>query len=263
MQTIYSGEHSIVFGDKHSWEDWGLVPSSLPIISMPEVNENIIEVPGMNGVLDLSDVPLGFPTYKMREGSLEFKIAHDVTGLSWAESYAMIASYLHGRTRRCILTDDRSYFYTGRFKISDLKSDKMCNTITIDYVLNPFKEMIWTTCEDWQWDPFDFIYGEITQSDFKNIPISSSTVNPIRWTQNQIGAKPVCPTITVNSDNGDGMTFRYFNSIQGETFKEFHLDDGENVNPQIEFACPDPDEITAISVIGSGFISIDFRPGRL
>lgn len=263
MQTIYSGEHSIVFGDKHSWEDWGLVPSSLPIIAMPEVNENIIEIPGMNGVLDLSDVPLGFPTYKMREGSLEFKIAHDVTGLDWTETYSMIAAYLHGRKRTCILTDDRSYYYTGRFKISDLKSDKMCNTITIDYVLNPFKEMIWTTCEDWQWNPFDFIYGEITQSDFKDIPILSSSTNVIRWTQNQVGSKPVSPTITITSDGGTGMTFKWFNSIQGETWKTLQLPDGITNNPQIEFVCPDSDNVTAISVIGSGTMSVDFRPGRL
>jgi hypothetical protein len=263
MQTIYSGEHSVIFGDKHSWEDWGLVPASLPIIAMPEVNENIIEVPGMNGVVDLSDVPLGFPTYKLREGSLEFKIAHDTSERTWSETYSMIASYLHGRRRTCILTDDRSYYYTGRFKISELKSDKMCNTITIDYVLDPFKEMIWTTCGDWEWDPFDFIYGEITQGDFKNIPVSASSTNLIRWDQNQIGAKPVVPTITVNSAGGNGMEFRYANSIQGNTFKSFQLSDGENYNPQIEFACPDPDNFTAISIIGSGTISIDFRPGRL
>lgn len=263
MQTVYNGEHSIVFGSKHSWEDWGLVPSSLPIVNMPEVNENIIEIPGMNGVLDLSDIPLGFPTYKQRSGSWEFKIAHDVTGLSWADTYSMISAYLHGRKRTCILTDDRSYFYTGRFKISSLKSDKMCNTITIDYDLSPFKEMIWTTCEDWQWDPFDFIYGEITQSDFKDIPVSSGSVNLIRWTQNQIGARPVVPTITVNSDGGEGMEFRYYNTVQGESWKTFQLEDGETYDPLIEFACPDPEDATGISILGSGTISIDFRPGRL
>ncbi|MBO4736248.1 MAG: hypothetical protein J5614_07610, partial [Paludibacteraceae bacterium] len=235
----------------------------LPIVSMPEVVSNVIEVPGMNGVLDLSEVPLGFPTYRQRQGSWEFKIAHDQSNMDWVETYSTIAAYLHGRRRTCRLLDDKSYYYTGRFKLNELKSDRMCNTIVIEYDLAPYKEMLWTTCEDWEWDPFDFIYGEITQSDFKNIPISGSSVNMHEWTHNQVGSKPVVPTITVNSTNGEGMEFRLANTIKDASFRSFLLSDGANYNPQIEFVCPDPENKVIFSVIGSGTISIDFRPGRL
>lgn len=263
MQTTYDGAHSLLFGSKHTWEDWGLVPASLPTVALPEVNTNTIEIPGANGVVDLTDTLLGFPTYKTRTGSWTFKIAHDVTGLSWAETYSMIAAYLHGRRRQCILLDDRSYYYTGRFSIDELKTEKMCNSITIKYELNPFKEMIWTTCEDWQWDPFDLIYGEINKSDFKDIPIIADSQNFRRWTQNQIGAAPVTPIFTVESTNGEGMTLQIDNSAKNTGVQTFELTDGENYNPLIELACPDPDDYTNIVILGEGTISIDFRPGRL
>ena len=260
MQTTYDGGHSIIFGDKHTWEDWGLVPASRPSVAPPTVNTNTIEIPGMNGILDLSDIPLGFPTYGSRTGSWKFYIAHDITGLTWDESYAQILAYLHGRRKTCILTDDKSYYYNGRFSVDELQSDKMASMVTIQYTLDPFKYMRWTTCEDWLWNPFDFIYGEITQSEFKNVHVNAQTVKT--WSQNEIGSAPVTPTITVVSSGGSVMTLRVMNSISGTT-KTVHFDDGTTTNPLVEFACPDPDNYTQITIIGNGTISFDFRPGRL
>lgn len=264
MQTTYSGTHSILFDDsKDSWTDFGLVPTERPYVVMPSVKESTIEIPGMNGVLDLSDALLGYPTYGTRVGSWSFYIAHDVTQLSWEQTYAKLAAYFHGRKRRCILTDDRSYYYEGRFSLGDLKADKMCDQITINYTLDPFKWMIWTTCGNWQWDPFDFIYGEINRGDFVRT-VSDGQV--IRYTQNHIGCVPVTPRFSEVFSSGSAIHVAVTNSCNGIT-KNIDVAGANWVSdPTIEFSCPTEEDYTELVITGSGLpstIQIDFRPGRL
>lgn len=264
MDTYYSGEHSIIFGSKHSWNDWGLVPSERPSVALPSVNTYTIDIPGANGQLDLSEVLLGFPTYKNRTGTWKFNIAHDQTNYTWDRLYEAMANYLHGRKRQCILTDDPAYFYDGRYTVEQISSGKNFSTISVKYTLDPFKWMTWTTCGDWLWDPFDFIYGEITKSDFANLPVVANDQNFKVWTQSQVGMAPVTPTITVNSSDGtSGMTLLIDNVGTGKGVKTFELQNGVNVNPQIMISCPDADSTTRIVVYGEGTISFDFRPGRL
>lgn len=263
MQTTYDGKHTIIFGDKNAWIEWGLIPTSRPSVTMPPVRENTIEIPGMNGLLDLTDVPLGYPTYGPRTGSWTFYIAHDVTGLSWDQTYARLSAYLHGKKRQCILTDDRSYYYEGRFSLGDLKADKMCDQITIDYTLDPFKWMIWTTCQPWQWDPFDLIYGEINQEDFVR---SVNDGQVIRYTQNHIGCVPVTPRFNRMFDLGD-VSLTITNSCNGVTKTiDVTATTGDwTSDPTIEFSCPNEDDYVEIEVTAdqSTAIRIDFRPGRL
>lgn len=259
MQTTYFGEHSITFSGKDAWTEWGLVPVSRPCVAMPPVRESTIEIPGMNGLLDLTDIPLGYPTYGPRMGSWEFYIAHDATNKTWDQTYAELAAYLHGKRRNCILSDDRSYYYEGRFSVGELTSEDMCSKISIDYKLDPFKLMRWTTCGDWLWNPFDFIYGEINQSDFKNIPVSGNKT--ITWNQNQIGNCPVTPKFIVVS-NGT-MTVHVVNSVNPSAAKTVTLNAGTTTDPTIEFSCPNSNNTTTITITGTGTISIDFRPGRL
>ncbi|MBO7449394.1 MAG: hypothetical protein J6U54_03410 [Clostridiales bacterium] len=223
----------------------------------------MIEIPGANGIVDLTESLLGYPTYKTRNGSWSFKMAHDVTGLPWAEAYSAIAAYLHGRKMSCTLLDDRAYYYIGRFTIDELKTDKMCNSLTIQYELDPFKRLLWTTTEPWPWDPFDFIYGVINRDEFVDLAVS--TANPLHlvWSQTQLGCTPIYPKITCTLTSGDSMTLKYTNSANGLGEQTFTLTGGVNENPQIEFACPNPGDTTTIDITGNGTVSIDFRPGGL
>lgn len=269
MQTIYSGTHSILFDDKDSWTDFGLVPTERPYVVMPPVRENTIEIPGMNGVLDLSDVPLGYPTYGVRTGSWTFYVAHDVTQLSWEQTYAKLAQYFHGRKHQCILTDDRSYYYQGRFSLGNLKADKMCDQITINYTLEPFKWMIWTTTQPWQWDPFDFIYGDIDQSDFVRVVVNEQA---IRYTQNHVGCVPITPRFQKITGDDPPVVLAITNSCNGvrKTIEVTASSVGTNSwssDPTIEFSCPTEDDYVDIEVVSGAFtpigLKLDFRPGRL
>ena len=264
MQTIYSGTHSILFDDdKDSWTDFGLVPTERPYVVMPPVRENTIEIPGMNGVLDLSDVPLGYPTYGVRSGSWTFYVANDVTGLTWDQTYAKLAAYFHGRKRKCVLTDDRSYYYEGRFSIGNFKADKLCDQITINYTLDPFKWMIWSTCGNWLWNPFDLIYGDIDASDF-NFAVAEGTTT-VRYTQNHIGCVPVVPSFKKFFSGSSTINFSITNSCNGVT-KTISVSDGDwHSDPTIEFSCPTEDDYTDVVITSPDpdGVRIDFRPGRL
>lgn len=173
MISTYDGKHSITIGldpvakkrCRNTWEDWCLIPSSRPYVVLPPVNEQYLEIPGMNGKYDITDKLHNYPTYGVREGSWEFHIAHDkVTekfGVpeehAWHYIYEQIANYLHGQGLRCILADDPWWYYDGRFKLNSFKSNKYYSTITIDYVLEPYKWSVVTTTDPaWPWDPFEF-----------------------------------------------------------------------------------------------------------
>ena len=66
--------HSITFGDKNTWDDWHLIPSSRPLFNPPTPKTKYQDIPGANGKLDLSEALTGYPVYDNRIGSFEFYV---------------------------------------------------------------------------------------------------------------------------------------------------------------------------------------------
>lgn len=182
MQVTYDGEHSVLIGrfvssiDKYgrtvevynenaffdTWNYYGLIPQSRPVIAPPDVQENTIEVPGSNGIVDLSEVLIGHPLYYNRSGSLDFYVDHThETYTTWENAYDRLLNDLHGMNKKLILKDGMGFFYEGRLKVNSWKSDKLASSITLDYNFAPYKRMLFTSGEDWLWDPFDFVNGVI------------------------------------------------------------------------------------------------------
>lgn len=164
--------HSITFGDKNTWDDWGLIPSSRPVFSPPPVRTKYIEIPGADGELDLTTVLTGRPAYGNRVGSFEFIVA-DQTRNQWFELYSRITNYLHGRRMQAVLEDDPGFFYDGRFSVNQWQSNPSFSTIVIDYSVAPFKKNVIGSTDEWLWDPFDFEEGFI--ADYRNLVVRSGT----------------------------------------------------------------------------------------
>lgn len=124
---------------------------------------NFLNIPG-GGAIDLTTLLTGRPTYGMRQGSWEFIVmTDDIDPLAegnygvWYERYSEILAFLHGRAYKCILDDDPDWFYEGRFSLSDWRTEQVYSSITINYVLKPYKKNIHIfTNDDWEWDPFNF-----------------------------------------------------------------------------------------------------------
>lgn len=96
--------HSITFGTKNTWDDWHLIPTTRPVFNPPTVKASTIDLPGGDGVLDLTEFIAGRPLYNNRTGSFEFIADNDF--MRWEELYSEILNYLHGRSLKAVLEDD-------------------------------------------------------------------------------------------------------------------------------------------------------------
>lgn len=243
--AFYNGEHSITFGSKNSWTDWHLVPSSRPVFAPPKTKTNYVDIPGMNGSLDLSEAVSGRPVYENRQGSFDFyaDVQYKDEG-SWIELYSEIMAYLHGQRMEAYLDDEPYYRYVGRFEVDSWTSGDG-NAITINYDVYPYKMEPYWSDEDWLWDPFDFENGVIRN--FKSLTVEGSLTVSIPKTQDWSA-----PTITVKSTDGSGMDVSYND-------KRHHLNDGVNRNPNLMVKNSD----AKFTFTGNGTISMRMRGGIL
>lgn len=140
--------HSITFGSlsggkivgKNTWDDWHLIPSSRPKVSLPGVQLNIVDIPGRDGGLDFSDYLTGQPVLSDRSGSWEFLVDNDHE--DWMTIKTAIMDYLHGKRLQCALEDDPSYYYEGRFNLNEWRSESWNSVVIIDYVVGPSKKHV-------------------------------------------------------------------------------------------------------------------------
>lgn len=121
----------------NTWSNWHLIPTNRPSVSLPSVNEKMVEVPGRNGAIDMTETLTGAPTYSNRKGSWEFYVMHDQWN-SWVEAFNTMASFLHGKRHTVILEDDPNYYYEGRLKMV-WNTRRDYSTVVIEYDLDPYK----------------------------------------------------------------------------------------------------------------------------
>ncbi len=135
--------HSITIGDKNTWDDRHLIPASRPLFNPPTIKENMVDIPGGDGVLDLTASLAGRPTYNNRTGSWTFYVQNGFK--DWTVLYSEIMTYLHGQEFKAVLEDDPAYYYEGRFSVNQWKSDKDYSQIVINYNVEPYKKEISNT----------------------------------------------------------------------------------------------------------------------
>ena len=152
----------------HTYYDFKIVPTERPVFAAPEPKTDIVEIPGADFHLDLSEALTGYPLYGPREGDIEF-IALNGFG-EWQERFSAMLHFFHGKNNlKIILEDDPGFYYSGRLSVSKEKSDKHNNFITVEYVLEPYKTRLQfpdilkdgEPFSPWLWDPFDLKHGII------------------------------------------------------------------------------------------------------
>lgn len=244
--------HSVTFGDKNTWDDWHLVPSSRPVFNPPTLKTKTLEIPGGDGVIDLSEALTGYPVYSNRTGSMEFIVVNDFyepvkTHQEWYEVYSNIMDYLHGQQLQAFLEDDKEYYYEGRFTVNNWKSDKNHSIITIDYDVGPYKWFFHSSLEDSK-----------LSDNFKNIQVTATYKSHI-FKKTLFGRAPVCPSFIISTTSGQGMYIRFVNPKLGTNITK-KVSDGTIQIPEfillgekvtIYFKC----------VSGTGTVSINFRRG--
>lgn len=211
---------------KHTYEDWGLIPASRPVVDLPEVKTSYVECDAMDGSgIDVSEALTGYPLYRHRKFSQEFyRQAKD----NWPGGFDRIFNWLHGRKIKMILDDDPSHYYTGRVQITSPKSDSYWSTITITAELDPFKYYVYSsidypklvengkestkTYDDTIWDLIDFEngYGAFSNVLFRNNDIEKYTLTA--------GARPVTPYVFVELPKYSDVDYMRVD-IDGKTLK--------------------------------------------
>lgn len=186
--------HSLIISGKNTYDEWGLVPTSRPLVNPPSVKTQYYKNPGGNGELDYTTNLTGRPLYEMRKGSWEFWVRPED---EWANVYTSLLKYIHGKKHQVILEDDPDFFYTGRLSINAWKSDKHNSLVTIDYILNPYKESI-NENQDWLWDEHFDRPIEIRTIKLLNTNIAYDTK---RITIPNPGKTSIVPTINVSFEN--------------------------------------------------------------
>ena len=251
--------HSVTFGDINTWDDWRLIPTSRPLFNPPPPKVKTLEIPGGDGVIDLSQSLTGYPVYQNRTGSIEFVVLNGFK--EWQEAYSDIMDYLHGQRMRAILEDDPDYFYEGRFSVNAWKSEKDNSKITIDYDVGPYKWTLLTSIDDWLWDPFNFRNGVIRSALFRNIAVT--TAQKERFLDARaLGRAPVCPLFRTETTAKRGVHIRFVNPTLNIDLTKL-LPDGEIQVPEFLFFGGLGATIYLWCDSGTGSVSIDFRTGRL
>lgn len=127
-----------------TYSDWYLVPSKRPVFATPAVKKHVVDIPGGDGAIDMTEALAGRPTYSNRTGSFEFIVLNDFSEhgprvYDWVAINEDLMAYLHGQRRYAVLEDDSGYFYDGRFTVDSWISENDYARVTIGYEVAPFK----------------------------------------------------------------------------------------------------------------------------
>lgn len=130
----------VTFGEKHSYIDYGLLMASRPEIAAPEPKRMTVDIPGMDGVLDLTEANVGETKYENRPLTFRFFTLVDIEDS--AELKHRIFQDLHGKKLEIILDEDSNYYYYGRCSVSieNETPQKLNVVVTVD--AEPFKREI-------------------------------------------------------------------------------------------------------------------------
>lgn len=150
MSIVYSGAHSITFYAAQdsltsstptvystrirTWTDLHLVPAKRPSIATPSPSIKMIQIPGSSKRIDFTDLSPGGLKFGTRRGKWDF-IVDNERWIDWVTAKSTIESVLNGKRLYCVLEDESSIAYRGRFTVQDWKTGKEYSTISIGYEL--------------------------------------------------------------------------------------------------------------------------------
>lgn len=108
-------DHRLIVGGTDVCEAFGLVMLDSSTFGFPEPKTYTVDIPGGNGVIDLTEALTGDVAYERREQRMEFACED---AADWPRTLRLVSSMLHGRAFDYQLSFDPEYTYHGRFSVS-------------------------------------------------------------------------------------------------------------------------------------------------
>lgn len=108
-------------------------------LSAPEYQENFLNVPGRDGVLDLSAaLTNGAPTYHSRTLTVKLECSEG-TRLEREAAINTMANWLDGWRLDIVLPDDPGHYITGRVSVAKEYNDNAHAAVTVTAVCDPWR----------------------------------------------------------------------------------------------------------------------------
>lgn len=230
---------SVTINDCHMLRDLGLALARTDCVKPPEPKTVIQDIPGADGVIDLTESLVGHTVYNNREIRMEF--GRGMERNQWPGMYSKIMGMFHGKQVRVIFDDDPDYFYSGRASVSDYARAQTLGTMVITVDAEPYKQEINGGLEPWKWGPLNFRTGIIRN--YQNLLVEGRREVKIPGR-----SKVVIPIIISSA----AMTVEW----KG---KQYDLVAGNN--KIYDIAIPEGENF--LTFIGNGTVSIDYRGGIL
>ena len=125
----------VSFGNFHSYRDFSLILSQ-KTIGAPSPKTETIDIPGGDGVLDLTEF---FGETKYNNRNLSFEFSSIVPQSDFMNQFSHIQDALHGQKMQIVLDESPEWYYTGRISVSEWKAEKSVGKLTIDCDCEPYK----------------------------------------------------------------------------------------------------------------------------
>lgn len=144
MSTVkYNGAHDIAFWDpsadqkipKFLWDDFCLIPKRRPFVTLPEVQNTVVNIPKTNKYLNITNYMPGKRTYGGRKGQWDFYI-DNTRQSSWASSLRQLESFINGKRLYVSLNDVPGDIFVGRFKVTGYAPGSDYSSVSIGYDLD-------------------------------------------------------------------------------------------------------------------------------
>lgn len=230
--------NGVMFGNKHSYNDFGLIMTDKKI-SSPVPQTKLVSIPGRNGSVDMSTVVSDTVKYEDRTITMTFYSPEKVD--DWPQFTSSLRNNLAGNQMKLIFDDDIAFYWLGRITDVSLSVSGPNATISVTAAVAPYKYTIQSSAEDWLWDPFDFEQSVI--NDFACLEVNGSLAVKI------IGEKKyVNPIITSDA----AMKVVYEGKI-------YNIESGSQV--MYDIVLTKQEDI--LEFIGTGTVSINYIGGSL
>lgn len=280
MQGIIDCPYSIYFfrGDVENFDlekatntlkDWYIVPIGRPVINPPTQKRQTIDIPGANGILDVSNSLTHYPVFNNRQGQLQFAKLNDVPGNDWQTVYTKMMKFLQGNEVKFLLEEDTKFYYEGQVWVDtwDSRNDGTWSEVTLGYDVQPYRRSIYSSVDNWLWDPFNFELDVVQDTVFTSIEIDSNDWVEYDFT-GMIDMMPVMPKFTIT---GSDIYAQLWNTdIYGQRWVNINKDssgNGQALESKTYYDCilceVTPESVIKMQFKGHGSVTMDFRSGRL
>lgn len=111
------------------------------VLNPPEPKTSLIDIPGGDGFIDLTEAMTGDVVYSQRKQEFTFAILYPTD--SWEVIKTKVNNFIHGRSFEYRLTFDPDYKYRGRFNITSYEqvpyTDGIVGYIQMEVYAEPYK----------------------------------------------------------------------------------------------------------------------------